>query len=304
MKLLSVVVLTYNRVDSLISCVKSILASTYQNMEIIIIDNHSTDNTQEQVQLKFGNNPMVRYVRMERNLMVTGGKNAGYREAKGDYILYIDCDNVLYPDMIELLVNETDRNPQIGLIAPLSINVKLGNTIWMVSGDFNFFTSIPKALYIGKRLDEVVLKPKYETCFSPNVYMVSRKAMEAVGGFDETFLIMYDESDLGYRIKEAGFSEYIITDARTRHIHDVGTGEKEKLRKLGCETTFRAFLFARNRTIFMKKHAKWYHRICYYCVFIHVFTVYYCFQAISCKRWDIARAWLKGTWKGIFWKKN
>ncbi len=52
------------------------------------------------------------------------------------------------------------------------------------------------------------------------------------------------------------------------------------------------------------KNAKWYHKIGYLGVMVHLVAVYYCFQAISCKRWDIARAWLKGTWKGIFWKIN
>ncbi len=302
MNLLSVVVLTYNRVDVLIPCVESILASTYQNMEVIIIDNHSTDNTQEQVQLKFGNNPMVRYVYMEKNLMAAGGRNAGFRESKGDWILFIDSDNIIYPDMIEILVKEAQKDSSIGLLGPLSINTNMGNTIWLAAGGFNFFTSIAQMLYNGKEPEKVELKHRYPTYYSVNIYFVSRKAMEAVSGMDERYGIMYEDFDFGYRIRNAGFKGYIVTDARTSHLLSVGEGENKRLRELGIETLYRAFLFARNKTLFMKRHAKWYHKISYYGIFMHLFNVFYCFNAISCKRWDIARAWMKGTWTGLWMK--
>ena len=57
--------------------------------------------------------------------------------------------------------------------------------------------------------------------------------------------------------------------------------------------------YAKNRTVFMKKYAKWYHMISYYLIFIHVFTIYYIAEALLNGRKDIAKAWWKGTRDGL-----
>ena len=120
-----------------------------------------------------------------------------------------------------------------------------------------------------------------------------------VGGFDSLYFAMYEEADLGYRIKNAGFKEYIITDARTNHMGYIVEGEEAKLRHLGIGFPERAYYYARNRTVFMRKFAKWYHRVTYYLIFIHVFTLYYSGIAWLYGRKDIAKAWILGTIIGL-----
>lgn len=299
MKLVSVIIPTYNRAQMVCDCIDSVLASTYENLEIIIVDNASSDNTVEIVNRKYGVGKRVNVLALQSNLMAAGGRNEGIKIAKGDYILFIDNDNIINKDMIEILVAEMEKDNHIGLVGPISVNRYADETMWLVSGDYHFFSSRPKTLYSGKRIDEVKLKKKYLTCYSPNTMMVSRKAIELVGGFDKSYYAMYEEADFGYRIKEAGFLEYIVTDARTEHLGFVNKDEQVKLRNLGIEFPERAYHYAKNRTVFMRKYAKWYHMISYYLVFIHIFTIYYCMEALRYGRRDIAKAWLKGTIKGL-----
>ncbi|MFR4351151.1 MAG: glycosyltransferase family 2 protein [Roseburia sp.] len=299
MKLVSVIIPTYNRANMLCKCVDSILKSTYKNLEIIIVDNFSTDGTIAILDEKYSAESCVCVVPLKENLMAAGGRNEGIKRAKGDYLLFVDNDNIIYPDMIELLVQEIERDNKIGLVGPLSINKYSGDVIWLASGDYNFFSSRPKGLYAEKKPEDVVLEKKYKTCYSPNIMMVSRQAIEAVGGFDRTYYAMYEEADLGYRVKKAGFEEYIITDAKTHHLNYVGEIEHPQLRFLGIGFPERAYYYAKNRTVFMKKYAKWYHMISYYLVFIHIFTLYYSITALRYGRKDIAKAWIRGTIEGI-----
>ena len=154
-------------------------------------------------------------------------------------------------------------------------------------------------MYAGKKVEEVELKKRYATCYSPNIMMVSKDAIEAVGGFDTSYYAMYEEADFGYRILKAGFTAYIVTDARTHHMSYISKGEDAKLRTLGLGFPERAYHYAKNRTVFMKKYAKWYHMISYYLIFIHVFTIYYIAEALLHGRKDIAKAWWKGTRDGL-----
>lgn len=300
MKLVSVIIPTYNRAEILCQCVDSILCSTYTALEILIVDNNSSDNTVELIKSKYCDEERVKLFPLERNMMAAGGRNEGIKHAKGDYLLFVDNDNVVFPDMIEKLVDQMDCDKQIGLVGPISINVNQGNTIWLASGDYNFFTSRPVTLYSGKKIDEVSMKERYSTCYSPNIMMASKEAIEAVGGFDQSYYAMYEEADFGYRILKAGFTAYIVTDAKTMHMGYVAEGEQKELRILGINFPERAYHYAKNRSVFMKKYAKWYQKIIFFVMFIHVFTFYYCFVALKNKRIDIALAWFRGTIKGMF----
>ena len=299
MKLVSVIVPTYNRAEILCDCIGSIICSTYTNLEIIIVDNKSTDQTVDIVKHRYSNDKRIKILKLKKNRMAAGGRNAGIKVAKGEYMLFVDNDNIVYPDMIELLIREMEKDKNIGLTGPISINKFNDDRIWLASGDYHFFSSRPKTLYANKKIEEITLEKRYETCYSPNVMMASRKAVQAVGGFDRVYYAMYEEADFGYRILQAGFKAYIVTDARTCHLGTVGAGEQERLRHLGIGFPERAYHFAKNRTIFMKKYANWYHMITYYLIFIHVFTFYYSFMALKYGRKDIAAAWLKGTVAGM-----
>lgn len=299
MKLVSVIIPTFNRVEVLCDCIDSILNSTYTNLEIIVVDNNSTDHTVEIVKKRYICEKKICIIGLKKNLMAAGGRNIGIKRAKGKYLLFVDSDNKVFPNMIEVLVSEMEKDENIGLVGPISINKYAGNKIWLASGDYHFFSSRPKTLYSGKRLNEVKLNKRYKTCYSPNIMMASRKAINAVGGFDRIFYIMYEEADFGYRILQAGFQAYIVTDAKTLHLGYVNKNQESALRYLGVESPDRAFYFAKNRSVFMKKYAKWYHLITYYLLFIHIFTFYYWFMAVKNGRADIASAWIKGTQKGI-----
>lgn len=90
---ISIIVPTYNRSEFLIRCVDSVLEQDYENLEIIIINDCSTDNTSEVVKSKYGNNNKVVYIENETNLGPGGNRQKAYLKSKGEYIIFADDDD-------------------------------------------------------------------------------------------------------------------------------------------------------------------------------------------------------------------
>ena len=99
--LITIGVSAYNRENFLPECLDSLLAQTYPNIEIIVIDDGSVDNTRQLVTEKY---PQVRYIYKE-NGGDASAKNRAAREAKGEYIVFNDSDDVFLPDAVERLYN-------------------------------------------------------------------------------------------------------------------------------------------------------------------------------------------------------
>ncbi|MCF0128800.1 MAG: glycosyltransferase family 2 protein [Pseudobutyrivibrio sp.] len=300
--MVSVIIPTFNRAEQVCDCVDSLLQSSHKNLEIIVVDNASTDDTVTVLENRFGDKITV--LKLRENLMAAGGRNQGIKIAKGYFLMFLDNDNKVTPDMIEKLVDFALRDESIGLVGPLTLQANDDMVIWTASGRIRKWSSRPENLYAGKRVEEVSLEEAYPTELSPNCMMISRAAIEAVGGFDTSYYAMYEESDIGSRILKAGFKEFILTSAVTHHFETVSKDGNLPLRKLGAWPAERAFHFAKNRFIYMKKYATWYQRVLFYIFWGPVFTVYYVAKALQCKDSAVAKAWLRGTFTGLTTKAD
>ena len=298
--LVSVVIPTWNRAEMVQKCVESVLQSDYENIEVIVIDNNSTDKTLDVLKEKYHYEPRLKVYKLKENLMAAGGRNAGFSCSSGEYILILDNDNIVYPDMISKLLEAFSKKKEASFIGALSINVK-SNTIWVLQGGYqNFWTSRTYAFGQGLSADSVDdLDDFYETMGAPNAFMIKRDVLEKVGGFDEQFYAMYEEIDYAYRLKKAGMKAYLCTIARTSHYGYVADNQNNKLRMYGIETPERAYHFAKNRFIMEKRFAKWYQRLIFYVAFSNIYTFFYAFVAIKEKRKDIALAYMKGAFDGF-----
>ena len=96
---ISVIIPTYNRGNIISNSIKSVLNQTYKNLEIIIVDDGSTDNTKEEVD-KIGDEK-IRYIKLEKNLGGSNARNIGIKNSKGRYISFQDSDDIFYPDKLE-----------------------------------------------------------------------------------------------------------------------------------------------------------------------------------------------------------
>jgi len=304
----SVVIPTYNRKDKLIRLIKSILQSNYpkEKLDIIVVDDASTDGTYEEVRKKFSE---VKIIRNEKELFLAGSRNVGIRNAKGEFIFLIDDDNIVDENCILELVRTFGSNQKIGIVAPIMYYLKTPNRIWCSGIERSMITSLTKIIGRGE-IDDRQYRSLIDSKDFPNAFMVKREVIKKVGLFDErTFPIHYDEADFGERVRKAGYK--IVCNPKAKVWHDISLPEEveDKARLFHCHNELRAYYCGRNRIIFHKKYSKWWQFLIFILIFNWLFTLYYLRVILlgskkSFKeRLRIAKAYLKGILEGLRYSK-
>ena len=306
---ISVIIPTYNRAAMVCECVASVLATGWSELEVVVVDDCSPDNTKDELKRRFGEDCRVRYLRNARNSFQAVSRNNGARMATGDYLFFLDDDNKVDTDIFTELIAAFERHPDAGLVAPLAVHQRPGkeNVIWTLGSDFSRWTSQPRDKGANLPfLPEDITETDYATTYSPNAFMVPRAIFEKVGGFSEYYVAIFEESDLGWRIIEAGHTAYIASKARTDHYGYLEPGCVSQLRQLGIERPVRTFYFARNRLVFARRHFNFLQILSVAFFFAPLSAFYYCAVSLKNRRVDIAWAYLKGTLVGIFgiWKRH
>lgn len=108
----SVIIPTYNLARYINETVDSVLGQTYKNYEIIIVDDGSTDNTKEALS-EYGGK--ITYI-FQENQGVSAARNKGIKEAKGEYIAFLDADDLWLKDKLELQIGLMNSNPEVAMI--------------------------------------------------------------------------------------------------------------------------------------------------------------------------------------------
>lgn len=119
--LVSVVIATFNLAAYVPLAVKSVMDQTYKNIEVIIIDDGSTDDTREAVR-PYLNDPRVRYLYQE-NKGQAAAKNYGVRESRGEYIAFLDADDMWMPEKLEMQLPLFSRSKLVGVVFSRSLYI-------------------------------------------------------------------------------------------------------------------------------------------------------------------------------------
>ena len=305
--LVSVVIPTHNRKEKLVRLVNSILESNYpkDRLEIIVVDDASTDGTYEEIRMRFQG---VKILRNEKELFLSGSRNVGIENAKGEYIFLIDDDNVVDRNCILELVKTMMNYSSVGIVGPIMYYYQQPSRVWCAGIKRGMVTSL--TTFIGRdEIDKGQFSELIESEDFPNAFMIKKEVIERIGLFDEeNFVIHYDEADFGRRVKKAGYR--IVCNPRAKVWHDVPLPEqlKDKTRFFHVHDSTRAYYAARNRIIFHKKHSKWWQFLFFVLTFNWLFTMYYlkvilleCRKPFS-ERLKITRAYLRGFLQGLKWK--
>jgi hypothetical protein len=127
MTMVSIIIPAYNQGHYLGEAIQSALSQTYQDFEVLVIDDGSTDNTAE-IARSFSD-PRIQYIYQD-NRGLSGARNTGVRHARGEYITYLDSDDQFLPEKLELLIAEFEADPRLGLVAGQAIPIdELGRRV-------------------------------------------------------------------------------------------------------------------------------------------------------------------------------
>jgi glycosyltransferase involved in cell wall biosynthesis len=179
--MVSVIIPTFNRRDYITTALDSVLAQTYKNYEIVVIDDGSSDDTKE-VLKPYQN--IIRYFYQE-NKGISGARNRGIRESRNDYIALLDSDDYWLPEKLKWQVDRIRKEPECGMVATRCSSIASDGT----------FRKKNRPGKSGWILNDIFKANFIRT----SSVLITRKCFDTVGLFDES-LPEGEEYDLWLRI--------------------------------------------------------------------------------------------------------
>jgi glycosyltransferase involved in cell wall biosynthesis len=176
----SVLIPTYNYAHFLPECIESVLAQTFTDFELIIVDDQSSDNTDEVVQPYLAD-PRVRYYKNEKNLGLVGNWNQCLHYAKGLYIKFLMADDLFVPTLLEKFVSVIEQHPSVSLITCYKKEFGIRQNTWQLP--FSGFQT-------GQKIIEHTLL-HYGWLGEPTTIMFKRADLK-VGLFNQRFTWLPD----------------------------------------------------------------------------------------------------------------
>ncbi|MFH1561644.1 MAG: glycosyltransferase family 2 protein [Patescibacteria group bacterium] len=266
---LSIIILNYNAKSFLPACLGSIKPAKGINYEIIVVDNNSTDGSQDFLKnLKIKN---LKTIFNSQNLGFATGNNVGVKNSSGRYLLFLNPDTIVGPKAVETALSFAKQHSRAGAI---SVKIELTNgkmdqgshrgfpTPWRAFCHFSGLSKLfPQSkLFAGYQLGHLKNSPdphQIDSCCGAFL-LVSRLAGDKVGWWDENYFFYGEDIDLCYRLVQAGYQNYFLPQAKITHFWGGSSGIKkdsQKISQASLETKIRsAKMSTKAMEIFYQKH--------------------------------------------------
>jgi GT2 family glycosyltransferase len=233
--LVSAVVVNWNGADCLDACLASLRAQTWPRLEIIVVDNGSTDGSRALLRARYRDS--VTLIESPVNLGFAGGNNLAIRAATGAYVALLNNDAVAQPEWIRALVEAAEADPRVGMCASkvliLGADGLIDSAGLLMSAD-----GIGRGRGRLERDDETYAHAEEALIPSGCAALYRRAMLDEIGLFDEDFFAYCEDSDLGLRGRLAGWTCRYVPTAVVHHAYSRSTGPY---------STFKAFQVERNR---------------------------------------------------------
>lgn len=211
----SFIVVNWNGLQTVEECLDSLLAQTYDNCEIIFVDNHSTDGSLELIKNKYG---LDKLIPLERNHGYAAANNIGYASAVGEYIALVNNDAVLDRHWLEkaVAVFENEGGENVGSVATKNIPYHQRGIIDTAGVEFLGFGAGWD--YKGLPADSPEVNRRKEVFGAVATAALYRKAiLDEVGLFDPRYFIYFEDTDLAFRLRLFGYPCFYEPEAVCFH---------------------------------------------------------------------------------------
>lgn len=209
--MISLIVVNYNGEDLIRRCLESLLKQTYEDREIIVVDNASHDNSVSLVRREF---PSINLIEHHVNSGFSGGNIIGLKAAKGEYIALLNPDAFPEPQWLSCLEEGMRLDPCVGICASKLV---IDGTDWIDSAG-DGCTTASKGFKRGE------MEPAHQyhqmqyvfgACGGAALYR--RVMIDEIGFFDEDFFLIHEDTDLNFRAQLAGWKCLYVPNAVVHH---------------------------------------------------------------------------------------
>jgi len=210
--LISIIVLNYNAGELLLNCINSLKKSTYQNIEILVVDNISSDDSHTKCKKQF---PDIKLIQNRKNLGYCGGNNVGIKEAKGEFIVILNPDTIVEENWLDEMFNAFNEFGD-GLYQPKIISLNESDIIQSTGNMIHVF-GFGFARDKGKKIIEKKEEIEKIGYASGTCLFTTKKVLEKVGLLDEFLFLYHDDLDLGWRAAQIGINSYYVPESKIFH---------------------------------------------------------------------------------------
>ncbi|QEK52211.1 glycosyltransferase family 2 protein [Pedobacter aquae] len=231
---ISIIIVNYNTKELLQQCLSSIYSTTkFTSFEVIVVDNNSKDESWEMLKLLF---PEVNCIQLRQNIGFGRANNIGVENANGEFVFLLNSDTLLTENTIKILYDFFTANEHALSLGVLGCKLvdESGQTMNSGGGFPSIVNDLKEYYYL---IAEKMLKMKYEERDSYDFTlpffeidyvigadMFMRKHLyKSVGGFDPTYFMYYEESDMQIRIRKLGYKCFITTKTSIIHLEGGST---------------------------------------------------------------------------------
>lgn len=216
------IIVNYNTVDLLQTCLASIIDSTSLNHVIVVVDNHSTDGSADMVKTQF---PDVKLIPNSVNLGFPKAVNQGLKAVLAPYYFILNSDILILENTIPILYNYISQKPKVGIVAPAQV-LPNGQAILSIYPFPNlrrewarniFFTDIWKYRFWGHKLAESMEETVSVDWIMGAALFVRAEMIADIGYMDEAIFMYGEELDWCYRAHLAGWLIDFLPNAKIIH---------------------------------------------------------------------------------------
>jgi GT2 family glycosyltransferase len=250
----SACIINWNTLDLTSQLIESIYDTVKRfSIEIIVVDNASTDGSVEYIENKF---PMVTIIKNSKNVGYGAALNQALKISKGRFKMILNSDVILLENALDNMVNFLENNRDAGAVGPICLDK--GGNIGYSYGRFPKPGLMILERLLGSLTPRFIKPPPLEG--KPEMDMgekmevdnikgacmlVRREVCEEIGLFDETFFAYFEESDWCFRMKKRGIKRYLVLNSKVIHLSDSSFGKiPEKAR----------IYFENSRNKYLEKH--------------------------------------------------
>jgi GT2 family glycosyltransferase len=220
MPAISVVVPNWNGAHLLPVCLDSLQAQTFGDVEVVVVDDGSTDESVTLVEERY---PEVRVVRLSRNVGFCRAANAGLRASRGEFAALINNDTELEPRCLEELVAAMRADPGLGICAPKMVYYDDPGTINSAGhacGPDGVVVDIGR----GQPDGEWFARPREVLGACAGAALYRRRMLDEIGLFDPDFVMSLEDADLSWRAQLAGWRARYVPAAVVKHREGASRG--------------------------------------------------------------------------------
>jgi GT2 family glycosyltransferase len=233
------VIPSFGRPSALTNCINSVLKSTWDDLEIIVVDNPKYDSyASDSLDIVKSN---LKIFKLPERKPSAYTRNFGYSLSTGDFIFFLDDDNIILPETISKLVKALSE-PTIGVAGPLAYYASRPSVVWGSGVYKSKFLRLHKPYIFSAGFPDL-----YDAEIIPNAFMTKRSVLEKIGPFDAAnFTIQEEEADWQWTCREYGLRTVISSSAST--LHDIPYSGLAHFSPLTLQESFRG------RFLIEKKH--------------------------------------------------